>query len=810
MNKVFRSIASAALAGAMLLSLAACGSAPVSGSAQNTTSAAANTATAAEAPVEYVYKSEYVSADNGESSVWNPVFDDTGFLTCMTVKVGEREPEEGEIIEYDGQLDIYENRLFHFNYDGSRTELPNYEPLKLPAQSPDAAEGETVTGYSSGMAATPDGNLIIIESVYESWYDGPESERNSDLQWNYYNYVEDYYIRVLDKTGKELSCAKIEKPEDQNYFSIYSFRVADSSTVIVLMDDRIFAIGTDGSIKNSVVLSGWAEDIFTARDGSIAVKVYDDGAKIYILDPKTLEFGKSYASHDGYSTKDGAGDYDCYYTNGATLYGYSLETESSELILNWLNCDINDDDLSSYTVLPDGRVFAVLNNWDTNTCKTELVTISRVPEDPSAKKETLVFACNGVNWNIKKSLIAFNRSHENVRIEIADYSIYNTDDDYNAGLSKLTTEMLAGQLPDIIDLTSMPYKQLASKGLLEDLYPYIDADSELSREDFFANILEAASVNGKLCTTVSNFSLRTVMGAKSVVGDGSSWTFEDFNNALASMPEDCTAFDVYTTQDTILSTLVSLNFSSLVDWSTGKCSFDSEEFVNILKFAALFPSDFDWDNYEWTEDDSTTARISSGKQMLLETYVSSLEDLEYNSMAFGGPESVAYVGYPGSDSDGHMVSIDMGYAMTSACKDKQLAWEFLRTFFTADYQRDLYGIPSNKLVYNEKLEDAMTPIYRTDSEGNKLLDENGEPIMEARWGYIDDTGAQHDFYYTPKEACDAITAIVENVHKVWNYDDSINEIVSELSKTFFAGQKTAEEAAKLIQSKAMIYVNEQR
>ena len=43
-----------------------------------------------------------------------------------------------------------------------------------------------------------------------------------------------------------------------------------------------------------------------------------------------------------------------------------------------------------------------------------------------------------------------------------------------------------------------------------------------------------------------------------------------------------------------------------------------------------------------------------------------------------------------------------------------------------------------------------------------------------------------------------------------NYDMSIADIVTEQAAAYFSGQKSAEEVAKLIQSKANIYINEQR
>ena len=43
-----------------------------------------------------------------------------------------------------------------------------------------------------------------------------------------------------------------------------------------------------------------------------------------------------------------------------------------------------------------------------------------------------------------------------------------------------------------------------------------------------------------------------------------------------------------------------------------------------------------------------------------------------------------------------------------------------------------------------------------------------------------------------------------------SYDTSIYDIVKEQAQAFFADQKSIDEVARLIQSKANIYVNEQR
>lgn len=43
-------------------------------------------------------------------------------------------------------------------------------------------------------------------------------------------------------------------------------------------------------------------------------------------------------------------------------------------------------------------------------------------------------------------------------------------------MTKLNTEILSGNVPDIFVTTDLPIAQYAAKGLLRDLYEFIDAD----------------------------------------------------------------------------------------------------------------------------------------------------------------------------------------------------------------------------------------------------------------------------------------------------------------------------------------------
>ena len=81
---------------------------------------------------EFVYVPEYVDVKGAEltSSIDTLLFADGRFLTSSYCKIGERELEEGEELQWEGQNWIYGQKLFWLDLDGTLTEIPGYEPLR--------------------------------------------------------------------------------------------------------------------------------------------------------------------------------------------------------------------------------------------------------------------------------------------------------------------------------------------------------------------------------------------------------------------------------------------------------------------------------------------------------------------------------------------------------------------------------------------------------------------------------------------------------------------------------------------------------
>ena len=217
-------------------------------------------------------------------------------------------------------------------------------------------------------------------------------------------------------------------------------------------------------------------------------------------------------------------------------------------------------------------------------------------------------------------VLDFNRKSSDYRIEVRDYSEFNTDDDYTAGLTKLITEIGSGAVPDILITDSLPMDTFGAKGLFEDLWPYIEADEEIGgRAGVVEPVFNAHQPGGQALRGHQRLlPCATIAGPSSIIGTEPGWTYDDMFAALDQMPEGCELFSLGTTRNDVFSSICTMNLSNFVDWNTGECSFDSEDFISLMEFANRFPETFDWENHEWTtRGQRQPTRIKEGRQLLV-------------------------------------------------------------------------------------------------------------------------------------------------------------------------------------------------
>ncbi len=434
----------------------------------------------------------------------------------------------------------------------------------------------------------------------------------------------------------------------------------------------------------------------------------------------------------------------------------------------------------------------------------EHITCGAGGQKPGTGVTTLICA-NMTEGGIDRGAVdQFNRTHSDVQIEVRDYF----DADGKTGWERLLTEIGAGNVPDILDMRGMPYMALAEKGYLENLWPYIENDPELGREGVLEAPLRAAEVNGGLYVIFNEVYINTLVGAESVVGNRYSWSLEELLEAFSAMPEDSTIFEYVYSRKDIFYYLMRMRLESYIDRKTGQCTFDGADFRSTLEFINSFPEESAWTDQDADEiNREITKRILSGRQLLHFEVFARLVDIQWLDTSFGLGGRAAFIGFPTEDgSAGSSFYLPYGtreLAMSSACREKEAAWEFLRQILLPRYT-DL----SDNMLYERHV--SALSINREDYERMIRFDMTQKnAVKQVRFLYGNEQ-APVSCRAATQEELTRYEDFINSIDKIEFFDNTVYDIVEESASPYFAGDKTLDETIQLIQNRVTLYVNENR
>lgn len=200
---------------------------------------------------------------------------------------------------------------------------------------------------------------------------------------------------------------------------------------------------------------------------------------------------------------------------------------------------------------------------------------------------------------LAKAIKTFNGLGRGYRIELKDYSSYVDDDDgmlypeeFYPVTAKMQIDIVNGTDIDIVhEATFMDcgkFDVLCHKGAFADLYSFMENDDEINMETLNSHVLELHEINGALYSLPMSFQVETLKGDAKYVGTKENWTMDELIEKWEQVPENVTfsgsmdKWDVY--QDFLKG-----NIGQFIDYENATVSFNSPEFLRILKFCNSFP-----------------------------------------------------------------------------------------------------------------------------------------------------------------------------------------------------------------------------
>lgn len=666
--------------------------------------------------------------------------------------------------------------------------------------------------YLNTVLKDNDGNYIAKGSVS---VDTDSEDNDNDGKADTYSYYDVTYkydkdFNLIDKVKGDMVTENINDAGGTDA-SVAQEYTDDGDLVELCMSAEtteyyVKVTDKDGNEKGKIECDGDQsfEALLKLPDGEMLVSKWGgDKDAFYKIDLENLKVGEKVFDIPGYDADQYCTGKDNTLICATEGYVYRINYKDNKAtkIIKLIDSDINPDNVQAVYELSDGTIGCVVSE---DSDITGIYTFEKQDSNKSSKTE-IKLGVLYLDSELQERVIKFNKTNDKYRIVTVEY-YDDEEEDFSNVISRFNSDIASGNCPDIIDFSSMEgyLERYDEKGLLEDLTPYFNKEEDIKLDKLVQSVVNTYKINGKLYVLPQCFTVSGWFGATDTVGKDIHWSLDDFINLTKSLPDGVEMIKDLTS-DSLLSMCTS-QLDRYINWETGDCRFNSDEFVKLLEFSGNYKSsDEFYKDYDDSEYVDETTLIRENKLVLQSAFLTDVDDYMVAKAVFG--KDISFKGAPVDDGNGVIVSGSGSLlAISSKSKNKDIAWEFIKQFYIPEdseersYSTYSFGFPIIQSELDKQLEDAKTPDTYTDENGNEQISENVWTIgdVEVKVGVASDDDIK------------AIKDIINSIDGRNTYDLKIGEMITEEAEAFFKGQKTAKEVADIIQSRISMYVKENK
>ena len=522
---------------------------------------------------------------------------------------------------------------------------------------------------------------------------------------------------------------------------------------------------------------------------------FENGA---ITEGPAIESGSLIGSIGGVFSAPEISVFDLYVIgNGWELFGYIKSDGTFTPLIDFLELGVPLNhwglDRNSFLLWDDGRITIADITWNASSRRDEitlyLLTPSAEPFSDASEREIITLGgINIVGSPLMEQVTVFNRQSDTHRIEVVNYA--HTD------IDRLRTELIAGRGPDMFKLSwwgIFLFHALSEGHFMLDLYEMIDADPDLSRDNFFPSVLSSwENSRGELVKIAPDFGIQTIIGMQSSFPEApENWNYADFMAFYQEAREAGYDYPMGQAIDRflILDKLLYADNTFFCERSA-VANFDSESFINVLNFLMTIPEDQGWDRVSHIESEGLWDPIGDlirGQQLLL-PFANISDFLDFYTLQ-GRLGGISAFGFPSNEAPVHAVQVGSGRAVgiRSNSPHIEAAWDFVRLGLLPELSHGILNFPLRIDLFEQLILDELN---RTEPRGTAWAG-----------GFLE---------MPPMTESDAnlLLELVSNIGHTPMTEHPVKNIVNEDVAAFFAGTRSAEDTARIIQSRVQIFLAE--
>ena len=378
-------------------------------------------------------------------------------------------------------------------------------------------------------------------------------------------------------------------------------------------------------------------------------------------------------------------------------------------------------------------------------------------------------------YTFKDEVDLFNLNSKDYFIEVISF---DSEEDFYHSIDSGEIPDFYSFMPSISGYQAIDPMKLSAKGMLTDLYEFIDQDEEISRETFIPGLLGVAEIGSALYQLPSSFYIMSVAGNTDMTGEHID-SMEQLLSLLAQYGVDY-PFGPNESREWLASYILAEYYFDFMDWDTLSGNVDTKLFRNILELIKLQPSieeiTLDGKIVEVPHKD-----VIEQKQCLLcPITISSVNQVQ---IAYGmlGTEKVSFVGYP-LDTSICSIASNGCFGISATSTHQKVIWEFIRQFYV---EREITAFGTNENTLSIRLEDAAN--LEKETEGTIVIGQ-GEGAYEVKVGL-------------PTEADRLIlTKLIGSFDRLHRYDPLVVEKIITLATPYWNDEQDIDTTIKQIDS----------
>lgn len=765
------------------------------------------------------------SAKNAKKISADSPWYDTSVVNCVT----GREDEEFEY-GYFEKVCAFEDRIVTI-HDATR----EYPPVEEISEDFDYSSLRVTDFIEYDL----EGNIVFSQDVSEmldgGWISSMfSSDDGITLIYSNYNpitYEDTYYTTTFDIDEEEFS--EPEKLEfDTSGNNMYFENLVPLSNGALLFSiytyegdtpSYIFNIVEDGNIVKTIDFSkDFNQEIydmqtfFNDENGNlISLGSAEEGALVYKLDVNTYEITdmtpENSADMDFYSYHAASDGCLCRIDNEG-IKKLNTTTFEEEDLLSFNSCNVNLYDITGYSVVSVSDDCIVLtgidyqyDNYMSSISTFTITTLTKADKNPNAGKINLEIGLvdSYVNEALADAIYHYNETSTECFASVKTYNSYDrfentndmTDDEFQkaytdasaAMTNDLAIELMSGEGPDII-MDAATYMQLNNSDYLKDLSDVVEG---LDSSSYFMNVFDAAKTGDKIYQIPLSFDIEGIAcETKYAPSNGIGFTLPEYKEFVDTV---CNGSDPKLNSRAYYFSNGICEMSDLfIDSDNNKVNFCQDAFYEFAEYCLNnVPETIDWSEYDYVYEEKYSQDTTYATAASLYSISS------FMVLAANGDKEIGLYGV-GADGRGPSIMVYNSVAVSASCASYDGALEFINLLLGEDIQERFAKSYSN-CVNIDALENASLDIIK---------EHNADFDRQIEMGFTEEELMSWGMRRLDDSMIDDYVEVLSNGSYIAAIDPAVTSIILEEIPAYFAGQKSIEDVASIINNRAQTVLNE--